>query len=921
MTATKANDIDGVTLRKDLSAIALNADLDDAARRLQVIDALKHIRATALDNARAALETGADGREVVRYISHRHDLIIQALYDYTTTHVYRSRNPTDAEKISIIAVGGYGRGDLAPYSDIDLLFLLPYKQTPWGESVVEYMLYVLWDLGLKVGHATRTIDQSIQLSKEDLTIRTTLLEMRHLWGDEALFNKLKKRFWADVVEGSEREFIQAKLEESDRRHLRAGASRYLVEPNVKESKGGLRDLQMLFWLAKYVYRVEDEDGLAQTGLFTSEEFVSLLKAYSFLWTVRCRLHFLRDRPEERLSFDVQPQLAEQMSYRNTEGQSAVEIFMKDYFSVAKDIGDLTTILCATLETKYAMRWQNLGRMFGLSGTRKLPHDGFLLEDGRVTVEGPEVFRNDPVNTIRLFHIADKKPADIHPQALRWLKRSLDLVNADLRANADANKLFFELLSSKRDPEWALRRMSEAGVLGRFVLEFGRIEAMMQFNMYHHYTVDEHLIRAMGILSQIERGILEEDHPLANDIIHKVRGREVLYLALFLHDIAKGRPEDHSDAGAQIAYELGPRFGLSNTQTETVAWLVKKHLVMSEYAQSRDLGDPKTIEDFVDIVQSPERLRLLLVLTVADIRAVGPGVWNGWKGQLLRDLYYEAESVLQEGENPGSTRSRSARIAHAKDDLMAALKPWPKKTRRAAVDRHGDAYWLSFDADAHIRHAQAILESEDADEPFCVGAWPYKFQSITELMIFADDQPGWFACLTGALSLSGATIKDAKLFTTHDDKAFDVFYVQDATGAHYDDPQRIKRLKKLLSDIMNGKRDVLKQIARPSLPKREEAFTVDPEVLFDNQASDKHTLIEITARDRPGLLYDLARTLVDRKLSIVSAHISTYGEEAVDVFYVKDQGGHKITKKEALDGIRAALLAALKANADGSLAAE
>lgn len=899
--------LDGKIMREQLTKIAQDEDLNEQNKRLEVLDCLKSVRDIALENGKAMLESGINGRDAARHISQCHDLLIQCLYDYTTIHVYRSRNPTKAERISLVAVGGYGRGDLAPCSDIDLLFLLPYKQTPWGESVIEYMLYMLWDLGFKVGHATRTVDQCIQLSKEDITIRTAVLEMRYLWADEDLFNELKDRFWKEVVEGSEREFILAKLDERDKRHIRAGVSRYLVEPNVKESKGGLRDLQLLFWLAKYVYQVESEEDLAHIGLFTNEEFESLLEAYSFLWTVRCRLHFLRNRPEERLSFDVQPELANQMNYKDGEGQSAVEIFMKDYFRVAKDIGDLTRIICSTLETRHPLGWPRLGRMLGFSGQKKLTETGFVLEGGRINVVGLEVFTSDPLNIIRLFHIADQKSSDIHPEALRLLKQSLHLIDENLRANENANKLFLELLTSKRDPEWALRRMSEAGVLGRFVLEFGRIEAMMQFNMYHHYTVDEHLIRAMGLLSQIERGVLEEDHPLANEIIHKVRSREVLYIALFLHDIAKGRPEDHSEAGSDIAHSFGPRMGLSKAETDTVAWLVKNHLTMSEFAQSRDITDPMTIDSFVHLVQSPERLRLLLVLTVADIRAVGPGVWNGWKGQLLRDLYFEAESVLQEGQSPGSATQRKGRIAKAQEALLQHIRKWPKKSREKAVTRHGDSYWLSFDSEAHARHVLAIQESEKNNEKICIAAYPDAFMAITELMIFLPDRPGLFSVLAGALSLNGATIKDAKVFTTKDGMALDIFYVQDATGAQYDDPQRIKKLRKMILKSLDGKLDLANEIARPALPKREEAFTVDPQVLFDNQASDTATLVEITARDRPGLLFDLTRTLVARKLSIISAHIATYGEEAVDVFYVKDRAGYKITNKDALTAIRQSLL--------------
>ena len=443
--------------------------------------------------------------------------------------------------------------------------------------------------------------------------------------------------------------------------------------------------------------------------------------------------------------------------------------------------------------------------------------------------------------------------------------------------------------------------------------------MMQFNMYHHYTVDEHTLRAMGLLSKIEQGELGEDHPLANEIIHKVLSREVLYVALFLHDIAKGRPEDHSVAGAQVARELCPRLGLSQAQTDTVAWLVEHHLTMSEFAQSRDISDPKTIEAFTQLVQSPERLRLLLVLTVADIRAVGPGVWNGWKGQLLRDLYYEAESVLQGEGSPGSATQREARISAAQEALTALLSDWSEDDRAAALQSKNDAYWLTFEAKDHKRFADFMRKAGAEDKMVSVSFTADTFMSITEVQVYTPDQPGLFSKLAGAIAMSGATILDAKAFTLSDGMALDLFYVQDATGGPFREKARLSRLTKAIEETVTGKVDPTRRLSRPKLRKREQAFVLEPEVFIDNQASDLHTMIEVTGRDRPGLLFDLTRTLADLRLSIASAHISTYGEKAVDVFYVKNRAGFKITNQEAIDKIKDQLHEAM-VGPDGSQAA-
>ncbi len=900
--------MDGEAIRNDLTKIALSTDLPEADRRTAVLEYLRKFRENGLAWAEAKLLDGEDGRDVARFICRVHDLLIQVLYDYTTVHMYRSRNPTQAERFSIVAIGGYGRGDLAPGSDIDLLFLLPYKQTPWGESVVEFMLYMLWDLGLKVGHATRTVEQCVKLSIEDITIRTSLLEMRYLWGDDSLYQELKDAYWSQVVAGTEGEFVQLKLQERDRRHERAGSSRYLVEPNLKEGKGGLRDLNTLFWIAKYIYSVDADHKLLEIGLLTEEEYGMLIDAYSHLWTVRCHLHFLRGRAEEKLTFDVQPELAKRLKYEDTEAQSGVELFMKDYFRVAKNVGDLTRIFCAALEERHAIRWPKLRRLLGFNGRRTLPEKGFFIENSRLGIESPKTFVDDPINIIRLFHIADEKSVDIHPEAIRVVKQNIHLIDDAFRSDEEANAIFLDLLTSTKDAEWELRRMSEAGVLGKFVPDFGKVEAMMQFNMYHHYTVDEHTIQAIGILSQIERGEFKEEHPLSHEIIQRIHDREVLYVALFLHDIAKGRPEDHSIAGAEVARTFCPRLGMSQKRTETVAWLVENHLVMSEYAQSRDITDPQTIASFLDIVQSAERLRLLLVLTVADIRAVGPGVWNGWKGQLLRDLFHEAEHVLQTGQSPGSSSHQAQRVEAAKEAFRLQIGDWEPGEMELSLARHSDTYWLSFDTDAHVRHAKALRDGERNGQDVVVTHASDPFRSITELMVVAEDRLGLFSGLAGALAMNGATISDAKIFTTNDSKALDVFYIQDTTGAPFDEPRRLERLVTSVTELARQELDPADQIPRPNLGSREQPFTVETQVVFDNDVSDIYTVLEVTSRDRPGLLYDLTQALLRLKVSLVSAHIATYGEEAVDVFYVKDRAGLKITSDSAQQSIREGIIA-------------
>ncbi|MBP6011363.1 MAG: [protein-PII] uridylyltransferase [Alphaproteobacteria bacterium] len=897
----------GDDLRNALTAIAQEQGSDAARLKAAALPLFKKALATAREGARVYLEGGGTGLGTAKRLSDATDVLMSVLYDFTVKHVFYAQNPTDSEHIAVVAVGGYGRGALAPGSDVDLLFVLPYKQTAWGESVIEFMLYVLWDLGLKVGHATRSIDECIRLAKSDHTIRTAVLESRFVCGRESLFDTLKARFAKEVVTGTGRDFVEAKLDERARRHAGAGESRYLVEPNIKDGKGGLRDLHTLYWIAKYLYRVDDASELVGAGLLTADEYRAFAEAEEFLWLVRCHLHLLTGRAEERLTFDTQIELATRLGFQDEAGERGVERFMQRYFLNAKTVGDLTRIFCATLEAQNQKPWPVFGRFMTGVGRRRVEADGFFVEQNRLNVDGPQVFRDQPVNMLRLFHIADQKGVDIHPDALKLVTRSLGLIDDALRTNAQANKLFLEILCSRRDPERTLRQMNEAGVFGAFVPDFGRIVAKMQFNMYHHYTVDEHLIRAIGHLSKIERGEYKEEHPLANEIIHKVLSREVLYVAMLLHDIAKGREGDHSEVGEEVANALCPRLGMTAAETETVAWLVLNHLVMSDVSQKRDLSDPKTIRDFAAVVQSPERLRLLLCLTVADIRAVGPGVWNGWKGQLLRQLYYETEAQMLGGF---SASARPQLVAEAKAELGRRLADWPEEARARALSRHYDPYWLALDPHKHEAQARQMRAADEAGETFNLMARADEFRAVSEVAVYTGDHPGLFSQLAGAVAMCGASIVDAKIFTTTDGMAMDVFWLQDAEGRPLTDERRIQRLRETMKRVLDGEVVPRTVIDARQVRRREEAFTVEPRVLIDNSASDTHTVIEVNGRDRPGLLHDLTRALFVARLSIHSAQIATYGERAIDVFYVKDVYGLKVTHPQRIEAIKAGVLEAL-----------
>ncbi|HZT47725.1 MAG TPA: [protein-PII] uridylyltransferase [Hyphomicrobiaceae bacterium] len=884
--------------------------------RPSVLARLKDLLRTARTEAARQLAADGKGRRCAEGLAAFQDELIRLVFDYTVAHVYRATNPSDAERMAIIATGGYGRGLLAPYSDVDLLFLLPYKQTPWGESVVEYMLYLLWDLGLKVGHATRTVEQSLKLSRADVTIRTALLDSRMILGDEGLFRELMGRFRREVVAGTARQFVEAKLAERDERHRRAGASRYRVEPNIKDGKGGLRDLHTLHWLAKYLYGDGVSAGAVEAKVFTADEFSTFRRCEDFLWSVRCNLHFLAGRAEERLSFDVQQAMAERLGYVQRRGLRAVERFMKHYFLVAKDVGDLTTILCSALEIEQVKASPGLGQLLNplswRTRRRLRASSDFRIDNGRLNVADAEVFKRDPVNLIRFFAKAEQTGAFFHPNAVRLLRRSLRLIDDRLRNDAEANRIFLGLLCSEKNPETTLRRMNEAGVLGRFVPEFGKVVSMMQFNMYHHYTVDEHLIRTVGVLADIEHGAAAEPHPLSTSIIKTIQHRRALYVAAFLHDIAKGRMEDHSEVGARIARELCPRLGMSAAETETVAWLVQNHLVMSLIAFSRDIADPKTIRDFANVVQSPERLKLLLVLTVADIRAVGPSAWNGWKGQLLRGLYFETEPVVAGGHTLLASRDRSAAAQAA---VRSALADWPAAEVERFIARHYPDYWLRTETRKVVEHARLIRSAEQAGETLASACVTDAFTAITELSLFAPNHPRLLALFAGACAVSGANISGAHISTTRDGFALDTFLLAREFEHDEDELRRARRIAETIAKLLKGEIRLGALMAkRRERRDRIDAFKVAPEVIVDNAVSNTFTVIEVSGLDRPGLLFELTSTLSDLNLDITSAHVTTFGEKAVDVFYVTDLTNRKITSPQRDKAIRERLLAVLGADA-------
>lgn len=895
-----ADIVDGRSLRIKLSAAAQDNLGDDSTARKAALDLLHSALFRGRMIAQERLQQGADGLDTARLLARVQDEVISALYDFTTTHMFRARNPTEAERLTVMATGGYGRAVMAPSSDTDLLFLRAYKASPHTESVIEFMMYALWDMGLKIGNAFRTPEECVRLAKEDVTIKTSLLDARYVCGDEALGEEMLALFHKEVVRGQDAKFIADKLAERNARHERQGDARYVVEPNVKEGKGGLRDLQTLFWIVKHVEGGTTLEDILSANVFTSHERAVFMRAAEFLWTVRCHLHYVTGRPEERLSFDLQPEIAARMNYMDRAGRLGVERFMKRYFLAAKDVGGLTRIVAAKLEAEQKKKPEGLRRFLPTRGPQALDDDGFVVDGGRISARDENVFVDDPLNMIRLFLIARREERDVHPDAVMAITRHLKEFKVAHRALPETQTLVLDALLLGEDPGLVLRRMNEAGILGRVLPEFGGIVAQTQFNMYHHYTVDEHTIRAVESISDMEHG-RGEPVELARELFPLLENRRALYLAMLLHDTGKGQGDQQVE-GYKTATKACKRLGLPKDEVELVAWLVGHHLEMSETAQKRDISDPRTVVKFAELVGSLERLRLLYVLTVADIQAVGPGVWNTWKGQLLADLYHNTAAALRGGRTDEGA-------------VLAGLEARAEKRRRDVAEALGEippimlemerAYWTGFDTDDLVWQAAGLSE----------GGVVAKTRRLPDggavsLLVSGEDRPGLFASLAGALANLGANIVSAQVFTSRSGQIVDIFMLQDARGGPFaeGDPLRLDKLESDIRAVLDGAEASAEVKAKGG--RREAAFLVQPSVQIWNDLSADFTVVDIGGRDRPGLLNDVATALAEENLSIHSAHVGSYGERVFDAFYVRTVRGAKLRTKAQKDALQARLLAVL-----------
>ncbi|MBF0194839.1 MAG: [protein-PII] uridylyltransferase [Magnetococcales bacterium] len=822
--------------------------------------------------------TRASGQYIVEGRTKLVDAILQRIFNLL------HHNPVK-QPFSLIATGGYGRGELAPFSDIDLLFLISDELSEDQEASVERMLYCLWDLGLDIGHAVRTIDECVQQARQDLEIRTSMLESRFLAGDQEMFDTYKKTLFNKVLDKNPEGFLRAKILEQSKRHEKFGNTHFYLEPNIKENPGGLRDIQTFFWISKYRYKISQVKDLIPQGIITPEEYRIFIRSREYLRRVRNALHYRANRREDRLTFQYQLEIAEEFGYKNRPGIRGVEQFMRRNYQVARQVGNLSMVFLRNYQEEHRrIHWWNRRRL----------EKNIMMVGGKVTVSNSEAFLNNPTLLLKIFAVAQDQIKPIHPESMRLIRKSLSLIDKEFREDPAHAELFVKMLRKKRAVAWVLRRMSASGVLGRYIPEFGRIIGQSQHDLFHIFTVDEHTLQAVEALRKIKRKESSKELPLATQIMDNIRDPLVLTLGILFHDIAKGQGGQHQDKGAIIAEKVCKRLQIPEAEVEKITWLVKKHLIFSRTAFRMDIGDPETVARFVAEIGTVENLKLLLILTITDIQAVGPGVWTPWKASLLRQLYNLTIEALEKGKFKPEGMVEQANLRKI-EAIELLANDYSKEQLNTHFDRFSPDYFLHYDAKTLAEHFIAL--APHADSPLAIIFRWEENSDTTELLLHTQDHPGLIATISGVLAAEGTNILSANITTTNDGMALDIYIFQNTEGKAIQNQRRLDRIEKKLISLLEGKIWIDNLMAKSTMAEtKPEHFRIPVDIRIDN-SFETFTLLEVTSLDRIGLLYTITRVLQTQGIQVLTAKISSYGEKAVDVFYIKDLFGLKLGERK------------------------
>lgn len=805
-------------------------------------------------------------------------------------------------EIALVAVGGYGRGELHPYSDIDLLILLDDSDHEKFRNSIEGFLTLLWDIGLEVGQSVRSVQECAEEARADLTVITNLMESRTIAGPEHLRQKMLK-----VTSPSEmwpsKEFFLAKRNEQAARHSKYNNTEYNLEPNVKGSPGGLRDIQTILWIARRQFGSLNLGAIVDQGFLTEGEYSLLVSSQEFIWRVRYGLHMLAGRAEDRLLFDHQRSLAALLGYEDSDAKLAIERFMQKYYRVVMSISELSDLVGQHFAE--VILWE------GDSGKAEPLNSRFLVRDGYLEVANDTVFKRRPFAILEIFVLLAQHPEikGVRAETIRLLRDHRYLIDDDFRGDIRNTSLFVELFKCKEGIHRNLRRMNRYGILGRYLPEFGHIVGQMQHDLFHIYTVDAHTLNVIKYLRKLSKPGVAEKYPLASKLVERLPKPELIYIAGLYHDIAKGRGGDHSELGAVDAQAFCTRHKLPAWDTRLVVWLVENHLVMSTTAQRKDLSDPQVINDFAQQVGDETHLDYLYVLTVADINATNPTLWNSWRASLLRQLYTETKRALRRGlENPLDREEQIRQTQRAALDNLVRNGTDPDDAEQL-WSQLGDDYFMRHSSTDVAWHTEAIIEHPSDGGPLVLikETTQREFEGGTQIFIYAPDQHDFFAVTVAAMDQLNLNIHDARIITSSSQFTLDTYIVLDADGTPIgNDPERTEEIRQGLIDALRNPEDYL-TIIQKRVPRQLKHFAFPPQVTIHNDTQRPQTIIEVVAPDRPGLLARIGQLFLDFDLSVQNAKIATLGERVEDVFFVTNANNQPLSDPQLCMRLQQAMI--------------
>ncbi|MDO8444658.1 MAG: [protein-PII] uridylyltransferase [Deltaproteobacteria bacterium] len=843
---------------------------------------------------------GASGFEIVKGHTHLIDHLIMRLF-LDARDEASARHPEGKERCSIIAIGGYGRGELNPYSDIDLLFLYPATINPYLKTLTEGILYHLWDLGLTVGFSTRTISDCVKIARSDLTARTALMDTRLIAGDDSFYAEMEDVLLREATGKGVDSFIKEKVLENEERHGRYGSSVYILEPNIKDGEGGLRDIHTALWVSKARFKAVSFRELMKKGVITPKELRFFERSTEFLFRVRNELHYLSGRKNDQMTFDYQEKIASFMGFKDTLHHRAVEGFMRGYYIYARNINQFSKILIRRASAGPGLRERLLHKI-----SQRDIGDGFKVFHNKITVTALNAFEARPSLMMKGFEQSLRHGLPFNDFTEELIRKNLRLVDDPFRLSEDVNQIFLSILKGKKGVYETLNMMHDLRFLGKFIPEFGKTFCRVQHDIYHIYTLDTHSLFTVMELRRLLEGDYAREFPFLTEIAGGVENHHILVLAGLFHDIGKGVGKGHAEIGAEMARGIASRMGLPAQEIELLVFLVRRHLLMAHISQRRDISDERLILDFCKEVGDPERLRMLYLLTFADMRAVGPDVWTPWKGSLLEELYRIGSQVFDRKLMAERVDERAARRLKDVHSILRGEVSEPYlidyfKTLPARYFSSNNAEDIS----EHIRMFKGL-----SVRPLSIEIRHNRDLGFSVVTICTLDIAGLFSKITGVMAANGVNILNAQVYTRKDGTVLDILSVNDPYGRLIEDEKKWEALKEGLLSAIEGRVSVDRLVARMAMPSaiKEKTKPRHPTVVeIDNLVSDTHTVIDIFANDRIGLLYSITSTLAGLGLYIDVAKISTRGDQAADVFYVKDIFGHKITDQGKLDKIKAAIL--------------